>query len=188
MADAYDVAVIGAGPAGYPAAIRAAQNGLKVACIDDWKNHDGSAAFGGTCLNAGCIPSKAMLESTELMHRAQHEFAVHGIQARRRDAWTWPPCRSVAPASCAPWPAAWHALFKAAGVSGHLRARAPAAGSARRGDAHDGSRAARSQRRHVVLASGSVPTELQVGAASTTSASCDSWDALEFRACRSGCA
>ena len=79
MSDSYDVIVIGGGPAGYPAAIRAGQNGLKVACIDDWKNPDGSHAFGGTCLNAGCIPSKALLESSELVHRAREEFAVHGI-------------------------------------------------------------------------------------------------------------
>src|SRR5215813_3797154 len=79
-ADSFDVIVIGAGPAGYPAAIRAAQNGLTVACIDEWKNHDGTAAFGGTCLNAGCIPSKALLESTELYHRLQEEFATHGIK------------------------------------------------------------------------------------------------------------
>ncbi|HEX8782883.1 MAG TPA: FAD-dependent oxidoreductase, partial [Steroidobacteraceae bacterium] len=78
--DSYDVIVIGAGPAGYPAAIRAAQNKLSVACIDEWKNHDGTAAFGGTCLNAGCIPSKALLESTELYHRAHEEFAAHGIK------------------------------------------------------------------------------------------------------------
>src|ERR1700747_2179771 len=77
--DSFDVVVIGGGPAGYPAAIRAAQNKLRVACIDEWKNHDGSAAFGGTCLNAGCIPSKALLESTELYHRAREEFATHGI-------------------------------------------------------------------------------------------------------------
>jgi dihydrolipoamide dehydrogenase len=76
----FDVIVIGGGPAGYPAAIRAAQNGLKVACIDGWQNYDGSRAFGGTCLNAGCIPSKALLESTELLHRAQVEFAAHGIE------------------------------------------------------------------------------------------------------------
>ncbi len=76
----YDVIVIGGGPAGYPAAIRAGQNKLKVACIDEWMNKDGSYAFGGTCLNAGCIPSKALLESSELVHRAQHEFAVHGIK------------------------------------------------------------------------------------------------------------
>ncbi len=81
MADSFDVIVIGGGPAGYPTAIRAAQNGLSVACIDEWKNHDGSAAFGGTCLNAGCIPSKALLESTELYHRLREEFAVHGIRA-----------------------------------------------------------------------------------------------------------
>ncbi len=80
MADSYDVIVIGGGPAGYPAAIRAAQNKLSVACIDGWKNRDGSMAFGGTCLNAGCIPSKALLESSELLHRAQHEFAAHGVK------------------------------------------------------------------------------------------------------------
>src|SRR5258708_26870540 len=79
-ADAFDVVVIGGGPAGYPAAIRAAQNKLSVACIDEWKNRDGSAAFGGTCLNAGCIPSKALLESTELYHRVHEEFAAHAIK------------------------------------------------------------------------------------------------------------
>ena len=66
MSKSFDVVVIGAGPAGYVAAIRAAQNGLKAACIDEWRNHDGSTALGGTCLNAGCIPSKALLESSEL--------------------------------------------------------------------------------------------------------------------------
>ena len=79
MSKSYDVVVIGAGPAGYIAAIRAAQHGLNVACIDEWKNKDGKNAFGGTCLNAGCIPSKALLESSELYHRAQHEFSKHGI-------------------------------------------------------------------------------------------------------------
>ena len=64
----YDVVVIGAGPAGYIAAIRAAQHGLSVACIDKWKNYDGSAAFGGTCLNAGCIPSKALIAAANLAH------------------------------------------------------------------------------------------------------------------------
>ena len=79
MSKQYDVVVIGAGPAGYIAAIRAAQNGLSVACIDNWQNRDGGYAFGGTCLNAGCIPSKALLESSELFHRARHEFGKHGI-------------------------------------------------------------------------------------------------------------
>ena len=79
MSKSYDVVVIGAGPAGYIAAIRASQQGLRVACIDEWKNKDGKNAFGGTCLNAGCIPSKALLESSELYYRAQHEFKKHGI-------------------------------------------------------------------------------------------------------------
>jgi len=80
MSESYDVVVVGGGPAGYPAAIRAAQLGMKTACIDAWLNRDNSPAFGGTCLNAGCIPSKALLESTELWHRAHHEFAAHGLK------------------------------------------------------------------------------------------------------------
>ncbi len=80
MSKKFDVVVIGAGPGGYIAAIRAAQHGMSVACIDEWKNRDGKYAFGGTCLNAGCIPSKAMLESSELYHRAEHEFKKHGIE------------------------------------------------------------------------------------------------------------
>ncbi len=79
MSKSYDVVVIGAGPAGYIAAIRAAQHGMRVACIDEWTNRDGKNAFGGTCLNAGCIPSKALLESSELYYRAKHEFKKHGI-------------------------------------------------------------------------------------------------------------
>jgi dihydrolipoamide dehydrogenase len=80
MSRSFDVVVIGAGPAGYIAAIRAAQHGKTVACIDEWQNKDGKNAFGGTCLNAGCIPSKALLESSELLHRAEHEFKKHGIK------------------------------------------------------------------------------------------------------------
>jgi dihydrolipoyl dehydrogenase len=79
MAKTFDVAVIGAGPGGYTAAIRAAQLGLNTVCIDDWKNAKGKASLGGTCLNVGCIPSKALLESSENYERAQHKFADHGI-------------------------------------------------------------------------------------------------------------
>jgi dihydrolipoamide dehydrogenase len=76
----FDVVVIGGGPAGYPAALRAAQLGLSAACIDDYKNEEGTRLFGGTCLNVGCIPSKALLESSELYHRAHTEFQAHGIR------------------------------------------------------------------------------------------------------------
>jgi len=75
----YDVIVIGAGPAGYVAAIRCAQLGLTTACVDEWINPDGEPALGGTCLNTGCIPSKALLESSANFERVQHEFARHGI-------------------------------------------------------------------------------------------------------------
>ncbi|MEW6695054.1 Dihydrolipoyl dehydrogenase [Tepidimonas thermarum] len=79
MAQTFDVVVIGAGPGGYIAAIRAAQLGFKVACIDEWKNAAGGPAPGGTCTNVGCIPSKALLQSSEYFEHAQHHFADHGI-------------------------------------------------------------------------------------------------------------
>jgi dihydrolipoamide dehydrogenase len=77
----FDVVVIGAGPAGYIAAIRAAQLGLSVACVDQWKTPNGDYALGGTCLNVGCIPSKALLESSENYERVTHQFKAHGITA-----------------------------------------------------------------------------------------------------------
>ncbi len=77
----YDVIVIGGGPGGYVAAIRAAQLGLKTACIDAWLQ-DGKPALGGTCLNVGCIPSKALLDTSHHYHRLQHEFADHGISVK----------------------------------------------------------------------------------------------------------
>ena len=79
MSTQFDVIVIGAGPGGYIAAIRAAQLGYRVACIDEWKNAKGGAAPGGTCTNVGCIPSKALLQSSEHFEQANHHFAEHGI-------------------------------------------------------------------------------------------------------------
>ncbi|MEO8272315.1 MAG: FAD-dependent oxidoreductase, partial [Aureliella sp.] len=70
----HDVVVVGGGPGGYVAAIRAAQLGLNAACIDE------NPVFGGTCLRVGCIPSKALLESSHLFHEAQHGMASHGVQ------------------------------------------------------------------------------------------------------------
>ena len=82
MAKAYDVVVIGGGPGGYIAAIRSAQLGLKTACIDEWRLADGKPALGGTCTNVGCIPSKALLQSSENFEHAGHQFAEHGIQVK----------------------------------------------------------------------------------------------------------
>jgi dihydrolipoamide dehydrogenase len=79
MSKAFDVIVIGAGPGGYIAAIRAAQLGFNTACIDEWKNDKGGPAPGGTCTNVGCIPSKALLQSSEHYEHAGHAFADHGI-------------------------------------------------------------------------------------------------------------
>jgi len=175
--DAFDVVVIGAGPAGYPAAIRAAQNGLTVACIDAWKNRDGSNAFGGTCLNAGCIPSKALLESSELYLRANSEFAVHGIQVsgveldlaamqKRRAGIVHTMTGGVA------------ALLRAAGataIHGTARLRP---GRLVEVTSADGAQS-EIKARHVILASGSVPTELKALPFDHRFI-LDSWDALEL--------
>src|SRR5580704_1595363 len=177
MADAFDVIVIGGGPAGYPAAIRAGQNGLSVACIDEWKNHDGSVAFGGTCLNAGCIPSKALLESTELYHRAHEEFALHGIKVtgaqmdvaqmqKRKGGIVRGMTQGIA------------ALFKAAGVTGLQGHGRLLAGNKVEFTAHDGAKRILTAR-HVVLASGSQPVELR-SAPFTPPQIVDSWGALDF--------
>ncbi|HCN88879.1 MAG TPA: dihydrolipoyl dehydrogenase [Oxalobacteraceae bacterium] len=82
MSKNFDVIVIGGGPGGYIAAIRAAQLGFSTACIDDWKNANGGPAPGGTCTNVGCIPSKALLQSSENYEHAGHAFAEHGIDVK----------------------------------------------------------------------------------------------------------
>ena len=78
----FDVVVIGAGPGGYIAAIRAAQLGMSVACIDEWRGADGKPALGGTCTNVGCIPSKALLQSSENFEQVGHHFADHGVKVK----------------------------------------------------------------------------------------------------------
>ncbi|MAC47750.1 MAG: dihydrolipoyl dehydrogenase [Oceanospirillum sp.] len=80
MSDKYDVVVIGAGPGGYVAAIRAAQLGLKTACVEKGQNKEGKPTYGGTCLNVGCIPSKALLEASHKYAETQHDFAELGIE------------------------------------------------------------------------------------------------------------
>jgi dihydrolipoamide dehydrogenase len=179
MADSFDVVVIGGGPAGYPAAIRAGQNKLTVACIDEWKNRDGTPAFGGTCLNAGCIPSKALLESSELYHRAHTEFAAHGIQMngvsfdlaamQKRKA-------GVVKASTQ----GILALFKSNGVTPLQGHGTLLAGRKIEFTAHDGSKRELTAK-HVVLASGSSPAELRSAPFDGRNI-VDSWGALDFDA------
>ena len=179
MADSFDVVVIGGGPAGYPAAIRAAQNKLSVACIDEWKNLDGTFAFGGTCLNAGCIPSKALLESSELYHRVHEEFAVHGIKATGVTL-ELPQMQKRKAGVVKAMTQGILALFKAAGVTplqGHGKLL-----TGRRVEytAHDGTRRELTAK-NVILASGSSPLELR-SAPFDGKRIVDSWGALEFDA------
>jgi dihydrolipoamide dehydrogenase len=179
MADSFDVVVIGGGPAGYPAAIRAAQNKLSVACIDEWKNLDGSYAFGGTCLNAGCIPSKALLESSELYHRAHAEFAAHGIKATGLSL-ELPQMQKRKAGIVKTMTQGILALFKAAGVTplqGHGKLLP---GRKVEYTALDGTRRELTAK-NVVLATGSAPMELR-SAPFDGKRIVDSWGALEFDA------
>ena len=86
MSNQFDVIVIGGGPGGYIAAIRAAQLGFSVACIDEWKNAKGGPAPGGTCTNVGCIPSKALLQSSE---PTRMRGTISPTMASRSRAWGW---------------------------------------------------------------------------------------------------
>jgi dihydrolipoamide dehydrogenase len=177
MSKSYDVVVIGAGPAGYVAAIRAAQNGLKTACIDEWQNKDGQYAFGGTCLNAGCIPSKALLESSELFHRAQHEFKKHGIRTgkveldieqlqKRRSGIVRQLTNGIA------------GLFKANKVEG-LIGHGKLLGNRRVEFTPVDGEPETIEAAHVIIATGSTPIELPF-AKFDHEHIVDSWDALEF--------
>jgi dihydrolipoamide dehydrogenase len=177
MSENYDVIVIGAGPAGYPAAIRAGQNKLKVACIDEWRNTDGTYSFGGTCLNAGCIPSKALLESSELYQRAKDEFATHGISVgdlkldlaamqKRRAGVVKTMTNGI------------NALFKAnnvIGIQGHGQLLPGNKVSVKAPDGGEKTLEAT----HVVLAAGSIPIRLKT-VPHDGKYIVDSWNALEF--------
>jgi dihydrolipoamide dehydrogenase len=177
MSELYDVVVIGAGPAGYPAAIRAGQNKLKVACVDEWKNFDGSYAFGGTCLNAGCIPSKALLESSELFQRAKDEFSVHGIKVGdvRLDLAAMQKRRASIVKIMT---GGITALFKANGVVGIQGHGRLLPGNKVLVTGADGAEKTLTAK-HVVLASGSVPVQLK-NVPHDGKYIVDSWNALEF--------
>lgn len=177
MSESFDVIVIGGGPAGYPAAIRAAQLGMKVACIDAWLNRDRTPAFGGTCLNAGCIPSKALLESSEVYHRTRHESANHGVKVgdvkldlaqmlKRKDAIS----RSLT--------SGIKTLFASNKVTGLFGTGKLLGDGQVEFQGHDGEKKALSAR-HIVIATGSEPVNLKV-APFDGDRIVDSWGALEF--------
>ena len=177
MSNSYDVVVIGGGPAGYVAAIRAAQHGLSTACIDEWKNYDGSLAFGGTCLNAGCIPSKALLESSELYHRAHFEFGVHGIGIEDATI-DVAAMQKRKQAIVNQFTGGILALFKANGVTPYQGHGKLLPGKQVEFTSHDGNVETLSAE-NVILASGSVPTELK-SVPFDGERVVDSWGALEF--------
>lgn len=177
MGRSFDVVVIGAGPAGYIAAIRASQLGMNVACIDEWQNLDGKNAFGGTCLNAGCIPSKALLESSELFHRSEHEFSKHGINISdvSMDIGVMQKRKASIVRQLTGGIAGLFKANKVEGLVGHGKLLAgkkveftPTDGEVELLDA-----------RYVILASGSTPIELSI-APFDGERIVDSWGALEF--------
>jgi dihydrolipoamide dehydrogenase len=155
----YDVVVIGGGPAGYPAAIRAAQLGLSAVCIDDWKNEEGQRLFGGTCLNVGCIPSKALLESSELYHRAETEFSAHGISVSGL-ALDIAAMQSRKAGIVKQLTSGIEAMFKAAGVTAIKGRGKLLAGNRVEVKTDEGVQTLAAN--HVVIATGSVPIELPI--------------------------
>ncbi len=180
MAKQFDVVVIGAGPAGYVAAIRCAQLGLKTACIDDWVGLDGKTALGGTCLNAGCIPSKALLEASETYHRMQggmEDFGVitgevkldlagmHGHKDRVVKSLT----------------SGIEGLFKSNKIT-RLEGRGKLLSNSKVEFAplKKGAKAEEIEAEHIILASGSVPVDIDA-APMNGETIVDSWGALEFQ-------
>ena len=162
MSDIYDVAVIGAGPGGYVAAIRCAQLGMKTLCIDAGSNLAGKPALGGTCLNVGCIPSKALLESSEQYFHLAHGLADHGIAVsgakldlaamlKRKDKIVEKSTGGIA------------FLFRKNKVeSRHGRARFLSGGETCKLEITNGDAREEVTARHVIIATGSIPTPLSL--------------------------
>lgn len=177
MSNKFDVVVIGAGPGGYVAAIRAAQLGLKTACVEKWVNKDGKDVLGGTCLNVGCIPSKALLEASHKFHEATHDFDTFGIQVKdvtmdvqkmidRKDKIIGQLTGGI------------EGLFMANGVKRFIGTGKLVAGKKVEVTAHDGSTQVL-EADSIIIASGSVPVEIPP-APLTEGLIVDSTGALEF--------
>jgi dihydrolipoamide dehydrogenase len=160
MAKSFDVAVIGAGPGGYTAAIRAAQLGFNTVCIDEWKSPAGKPSLGGTCLNVGCIPSKALLESSENYERALHKFAEHGITVKEVaiDVATMHARKDKIVDTFTGGIGLLFRKNKVASLHGH--GRIVAGGSAYQLEVRNGESVEALEARHVIIATGSIPRQL----------------------------
>jgi dihydrolipoamide dehydrogenase len=178
MSKKFDVVVIGGGPAGYVAAIRCAQLGLKTACIDKWIGKEGNGVFGGTCLNVGCIPSKALLDTSHKYEEAKHDFDLHGISTgevsvdiatmlARKDQIVKNLTMGVA------------SLFKANGVTGLEGVGKVLAGKKVEFTPHGGETELL-EAEHIIIATGSVPVNIPPTPL-TEDIIVDSTGALEFK-------
>ncbi|MBT5333872.1 MAG: dihydrolipoyl dehydrogenase, partial [Gammaproteobacteria bacterium] len=177
MSDTYDVIVIGGGPAGYHAAIRAAQLGMKTACINKMINKHDQPVLGGTCLNWGCIPSKALLDASHKLHEAQHQFADLGIKVSSVSA-DVPKMIARKDEVVAGLTGGVAALFKGNGVTS-LEGSGRLYGNCQVGFTPHGGEEQMLQATNVILAPGSVPVDIPP-APMTGDLIVDSTGALEF--------
>ena len=179
MSQEFDVVVIGAGPGGYVAAIRAAQLGLKVACIEKWISKDGKPSLGGTCLNVGCIPSKALLESSFKYEEALHDLALHGVAVSKPkiDVTTMLKRKDMIVGNLTGGIAG---LFKTNGVT-HFAGRGKLLANKRVEFTPNGGKGEQEilSTKHVIIASGSVPVNIPPAPLSRDMI-VDSTGALEF--------
>jgi dihydrolipoamide dehydrogenase len=183
MPKTFDVAVIGAGPGGYVAAIRAAQLGLKTVCIDAWKDRNGKPSLGGTCLNVGCIPSKALLESSENYERALHKFEDHGIGLKGVSI-DVPRMQARKDKIVDTFTTGISLLFKKNKVEsmhGYARFASPAADGGWQVEVAGDSRTETLVAKNVIIAAGSVPRQLP-GVEIDNMLVCDNIGALSFDA------
>lgn len=156
----FDVAVIGSGPAGYVAAIRSAQNGLNTVCIEKWINKEDKPALGGTCLNVGCIPSKALLDSSHEFHKASHEFKLHGIEVKGAEM-NVPTMVQRKDKIVSTLTKGIESLFKANKITWMQGKGRLMAGKQVKIEGHDGNTET-IQAKHVIIATGSVPIDIPV--------------------------
>lgn len=174
----FDVVVIGSGPAGYVAAIRAAQLGFNVACLEKGTNKLGSTSFGGTCLNVGCIPSKALLDTTHKFVEAQHDFKVHGISTQSLSI-DVPQMIARKDKIVAQLTGGIGQLFKANGVTAIKGAGKVLAGKKVEVTSEDGG-VETLEADHIIIAAGSVPIEIPPAPIDQETI-VDSTGALEFQ-------